>query len=77
MLSKQEKGQLAGNMIAGWAVALSVKNDCSVLLFHSLIFFPALFMLSDPWVRAQGGNYRTSAKRLLTEFVEMYPAKWN
>lgn len=27
-------------------------------------FFPALFVLSDPWVRAHGGNYRTSAEPL-------------
>lgn len=35
-------------------------------------FPPVLFMLSDLWVRAQGGNYHTSAE---PEFVESYLLK--
>lgn len=41
----------------------------------SFIHFSPLFMLSDLWVKAQGGNYHTSAEPLHHEFVEIYLLK--
>lgn len=46
------------------AVSLSVKDDWTLRLsrfIHSFFFLSALFMVSDPWVRAQGGNYHPYA----------------